>query len=271
MYNTIEVMNLTIHNAEIKYFKKAGFTSNSVENVTHIKVLSWLSVVQSVEGSYDITLGNGELRQTGDGGFFVAPSEVQQTIVHHVNRQSGRMTCRYLFLDVVINKSYKPDSLYRFPTILDASVQAKMNQLFDALFASDNIWENYSCCYRILGLLLESAEPLKHDIPKGLQGAVEYMTSHLAERIDVATLAKTANMSESNFYAAFKKYFQTSPIAYLNYFRLTLASEMLLETEDTVAWIASQVGITDPLYFSKLFKGAYGLSPREYRLSHKGK
>ena len=106
---------MEIRKAEIKYLKKDGFISDSNINVKHVKVLPWLSVVQSVEGSYDITLGTGRKEQTGDGGFFIAPSGVQQTIVHHVNSESGRMKSRWLFIDVEINNAYKLDSLYKFP------------------------------------------------------------------------------------------------------------------------------------------------------------
>ena len=83
------MMNITT--AEIKYLKKGGFQSSSCENLKRVKILPYLSIVQSVEGSYDIALGNGNTYQTGENGFFIAPSNVQQTITHHVNPKSGTM------------------------------------------------------------------------------------------------------------------------------------------------------------------------------------
>ena len=64
MYNTIEVIFLDIKSAEIKYFKKDGFVSAHNDNIQHIKVLPYLSIVQSVEGSYDIALANAATMQT---------------------------------------------------------------------------------------------------------------------------------------------------------------------------------------------------------------
>ena len=82
MYNTTEVMVLEIKNADIKYFRKYGFYNAQNENQQHVKILPYLSIVQSVEGSYDIALGDGVKHQTGEGGFFIAPAGVQQRIVH---------------------------------------------------------------------------------------------------------------------------------------------------------------------------------------------
>ena len=270
MYNTIEVIFLDIKSAEIKFFKTAGFNSVSNDNLHHIKVLPFLSIVQSVEGSYDITLGNAKTMQTGDGGFFIAPSGVQQSIVHHVNKKTGKMTCRWLFIDVEINKAYKLDTLYKFPTVLDESTKGKMNDLFDILFSADDFWEKHSCCYKILGLLLQSSEYSQNKIDPKMQDAIEYIMKNYTQTISVNDLAKTANMSESNFYAAFKKVFDCSPISYLNHYRLSLAAELLKGTTDTVSEIGYKVGISDPLYFSKLFKKTHGISPKEYRTLHVG-
>ena len=73
MYNTIEVMILEITSVQIKFLKKGGFYAVKNENIKHKKVLPYLSIVQSMEGSYDIALGNEKAFQTGDGGFFIAP------------------------------------------------------------------------------------------------------------------------------------------------------------------------------------------------------
>jgi len=97
---------MEIKNIEIKYFEKSEFIGLCNENIKHVKVLPYLSIVQSTEGSYDIALANNKSEQTEQGGFFIAPSNVQQTIIHHVNKQSGRMSARWIFLDVEINKTH---------------------------------------------------------------------------------------------------------------------------------------------------------------------
>ena len=265
MYNTIEVIVLKITQAQIRFLKKGGFSSVSYDNIKHVKVLPWLSIVQSIEGSYDITLGNNEKKQTGEGGFFIAPSNVQQTIVHHDDPKSEKMSCRWIFLDVKVNNSYKLDTLYEFPAVITDDKKSEFNIIFDRLFATDDIWGNYSDCYQPLGLLLQLSKPIKKEPHSGIQRAVTYMSEHYNETITIGKLAQLSNMSESNFYTVFKKHFGDSPIAYLNNYRLSLAADKLTETEDSISEISYSVGIGDSLYFSKLFKKTHGMSPKAYR------
>ncbi len=256
---------MEITGAQIKIFKKGGFYSANNEGVKHIKVLPYLSIVQSVEGSYEIALGNKEAVQTENGGFFIAPSNIQQTIVHHVNEKSGKMTCRWIFIDAEVNKAFPLDSLYQFPIVVKDDRKKELNILFDRIFATSDIWQNYSDCYALLGYLLQMATPIKTEMHQGIQRAIAYITEHYTERISVKTLANISNMSESNFYAAFKKDIGNSPIAYLNHYRLSVAADNLTQTDRTVSEISYSVGINDPLYFSKLFKKIYGMTPKKYR------
>ena len=267
MYNTInmEVIALEIMNANIKFFYKSGFYSLYTENVKHVKVLPYLSIVQSLEGSYDIALGNSEQKQTGDGGFFIAPAGVEQTIVHHTNKKSGKMTCRWIFIDVEINKAVPLDSLYQFPVVVKDNRKNELNILFDRIFATNDIWENYSNCYKLLGYLLQIATPIKNEMHQGIQRTLAYIKEHYAEQITISSLANISNMSESNLYAAFRKHIGNSPIAYLNHYRLSIAADKLTQTNMAVNEISYSVGINDPLYFSKLFKKLYGMTPKEYR------
>ena len=253
---------MEIKRIDIKYFKKDGMTSFEHENVKHIKILPYLSIVQSVEGSYDISLGNGGAENTGEGGFFIAPAEVQQTIVHHGDPKSGRMVCRWLFIDAVINGQYKIDYLYRFPTVIKDEA---LSEYFDELFAAKDLCEQYAVCYKIIGLLLKIAIAADEKMPAAIERAVEYMVNNYEKSISVEELSKIATMSQPNFYASFKRNVGIPPITYLNRYRLSLAAERLINTDMSVGEIGYSVGVRDSLYFSKLFKKSYGITPVRYR------
>jgi AraC-like DNA-binding protein len=253
---------MDVERIEFKHTAHASFDSEIGERVTHTKALPWLSVVQSVVGSYDISLGGGKMHSTGEGGFFIAPAGVWQTIVH--NRDvSGRMHCRWLFLDVTVNGIYPFDSLYKFPVLLPDGYKQQMNDIFDRIFAAEDSLIIHSLYCEALSLLRRAAITPKGTELSILQKTAEYIKNNYASNITVDELASNVNMSASNFHSVFKKQSGTSPIAYANGFRLSLASELLIQTDTPIAQIAADVGIPDSLYFSKLFKKAHGTTPSQ--------
>ncbi len=262
---------MKINGINIEFLKKDGFYSIPNEGVTHVKVLPYLSVVQSLEGHYDIALGNSEKCKTTDGGFFIAPAGVRQTITHHVNEKSGKMSCRWIFVDARINREFSPDSLYTFPTVINGDERHELNSIFERIFKTDDAFENYADCCRLLGYLTKLGEEARESSHGGLKTALSYISEHYAERITVKTLADSSNMSESNFYALFKKLVGTSPIAYLNNYRLSAAANALSQSTRSIKEIAFSVGIDDSMYFSKLFRKTYGMSPSEYRTLYKSR
>ena len=75
-----------------------------------------------------------------------------------------------------------------------------------------------------------------------------------------------ATLPGSNDYQRklFQKAFGVTPHQYLTNKRLQIAAETLLNSSDTVADIAVMCGFRDPLYFSRMFKKKYGVSPTHY-------
>ena len=56
-----------------------------------------------------------------------------------------------------------------------------------------------------------------------------------------------------------------SPHNYVNKIRLQKAAVLLENNNYTVTEVSEAVGFDDPVYFSKLFKKSYQLSPKKYR------
>ena len=105
---------------DIKYYHYSGlFASENIDGIVHIKQLPYLSVVQSCVGSYGIKIGNADEYITPQGGFFIAPSDEEQKITHYTNKENNKFAARFIFLDVRINKMYRLDDIFDFPTITD--------------------------------------------------------------------------------------------------------------------------------------------------------
>ena len=129
-------MNIT--SISVSYLSTGRHDRADYDNVRHIKSLPWLSVVQAEVGSYTIRLGEGEEFEVSPGGFFIAPGQVTQYIIHHSDPASGRMAARWVFLEAVINGSYRLDSVFDFPCLIEPG-RAGLNERFDRLFSADSI------------------------------------------------------------------------------------------------------------------------------------
>ena len=58
---------------------------------------------------------------------------------------------------------------------------------------------------------------------------------------------------------------------YLVQVRIENAEKLLINSDQSIYDISLEVGFNDYSYFSKAFKDAYGLSPKDYRKNKKSK
>ena len=95
--------------------------------------------------------------------------------------------------------------------------------------------------------------------------ARDYFREHYNEDISIEQYAAGRNMSTSWFGACFREYFGTSPMKFILNLRIYNAQILLETTDETVGEIARRVGYENPMYFSRAFRKAKGLSPMKYR------
>lgn len=106
-----------------------------------------------------------------------------------------------------------------------------------------------------------------HIPDKRLLKAANYVLDHYREELKLADVAGIAGLSPGRLNELFKKQHATTVMAWRDGIRLSKASELLRHTELSVSAVSLEVGWSDPLYFSRRFKQAYGQSPKSYRLS----
>lgn len=103
-----------------------------------------------------------------------------------------------------------------------------------------------------------------------IEHSVEYLRTHIADRVSVPQLAAMATLSSSHFSALFKRQVGYPVLQYQTMLRMGRARELLDVTTSTVSAIAVEVGFPDSFYFARQFKKIHGMTPREYRDQHKG-
>ncbi len=101
-----------------------------------------------------------------------------------------------------------------------------------------------------------------------LQNMLGKIQREYAESLTLADIAEAGPVSKSSCLNIFRDYLSSTPMAHLNAYRLKLASEQLLFTDATITEIAFAVGFQSASYFTRLFRQAYGMTPREYRQGH---
>lgn len=94
---------------------------------------------------------------------------------------------------------------------------------------------------------------------------LEYISLNWQSNISVAELAEKVNLSESRAAHLFRETVGKPVHKYITELKIENSKDLLLNTNMSISEISAMVGVEDPLYFSRTFKSAVGVSPREYR------
>lgn len=86
-----------------------------------------------------------------------------------------------------------------------------------------------------------------------------------AEQWTVARLARHVGASRATLARKFVELVGEPPISFLTSWRLSLAADLLLDSESTIGAVASKVGYGSPYALSTAFKRNMGVSPSEHR------
>jgi len=160
----------------------------------------------------------------------------------------------------------------RFP-IQTLPADEELRAMFDTLYrdASEHPYRAAADFFTLYDrvrnrLSADAANPLAHSIAPALLA----ITDRLTESLPVPYLAKLCHMSESAFYAAFRRQMGQTPVGYSNMLRCRKAVHMLTTTDFSVEAIAGLLGCSTPSYLRRLLKKYIGKTPREIRRDGSG-
>lgn len=115
----------------------------------------------------------------------------------------------------------------------------------------------------------QSTGPLKAEKPELLDQVLEYIEQHLHEKITLSEVAHHFYVSQSTISQTFRNKLGLSFYRCVTQGRL-IAAKRLIEGDQSLESIAEAVGFLDYSAFYRAFKQEYGVSPRQYRISHNG-
>ncbi len=102
------------------------------------------------------------------------------------------------------------------------------------------------------------ADPLVADMLGDLE-------RRIAKRTTLKDLATAAGYSPQHLNRLFRQTLGVTPMQQLTHLRMQHAADLLRNTEHTLSYIAQQVAVDSPYYFSRLFKRHIGVSPDHFR------
>lgn len=93
--------------------------------------------------------------------------------------------------------------------------------------------------------------------------AIEFIESHLFEKLDVAALVRSSRTSQASLFRLFKKDLHLSPLEYVRHRRLDEAQSLLKTGQYQVGDVALLVGYEDLSSFSKAYKLRFKVAPSQ--------
>ncbi|WP_458127026.1 response regulator transcription factor [Paenibacillus sp. Z3-2] len=108
------------------------------------------------------------------------------------------------------------------------------------------------------------------EIIDAVKKAVMIVQQDLEQAYTASALSQQLNISRSYFSQCFKDLMGKTFNEYSRFIRVEKSKEYLLNTNNTIFWIAERVGYTDEKYFSRIFRELTGHLPSEYRQLGRG-
>ena len=141
---------------------------------------------------------------------------------------------------------------------------------FSDLWNFGDTSEKYRCVslfYSLLSYISTIKNTIKQENSslKIIEPAIAYLKEHIYDStLKTDKLHRMCGISDTYFRKIFTLRFGTTPQSYITAKRISHANSIISSGDfDTIAEVALSVGFKDSLYFSKVFKKIYGISPSQ--------
>ena len=102
-----------------------------------------------------------------------------------------------------------------------------------------------------------------------IKPVLEYIEAHYDEELSLDILSNVAGMNSRYFCKVFYSLTHTTPMNYVNFYRIEQAAFLLESTDMHITEIAANCGFWESSYFTKVFKKFKGITPHCYRRSQR--
>lgn len=236
------------------------------------------------------------LATDGDIEYFVngtvVPIRQGQAIFVNANRlhygfSSAQQECLYICLvfhpDIFgqsplrrMARDLAADSFADYLLITEYETLQRIRHIYD-LYQKREAWFEFSVmagCCELIRLLERQMDLSNTDSPPdpswlSLRQMVGFLQANFHRTIRLEEIAASGAVCRSKCCQLFREKMGTTPMTYLNRYRLEKAREYLLVSQETITEIAHSCGFESSSYFSEQFRRYFGISPREMQKRNK--
>lgn len=199
-----------------------------------------------------------------------------KTIIFNLSMLAGNTT------DACSIKYFTPflDGQYSYPCIIRKD-DNHYSELLEVIQELITLYETHpvfyeieikSALFKMFAILFgnffekEAVEiSINDNTTRNIKIILDYIRENYMNPITIEELASSVNLSKHYFMRFFKKYMGMTCIEYINDYRLNIATNLLLTTNQQITEISTGIGITNLSYFNRIFKKKYKMTPKEYR------
>ena len=97
----------------------------------------------------------------------------------------------------------------------------------------------------------------------------EYIDERISDVVTVEDLCREFNISRTNLYEQMRQQFSGGVATFIRQKKLNYAKHLLNSTNMSISDVADAAGFSDYNYFLRLFKSAFGISPKQFVKSNR--
>lgn len=155
-----------------------------------------------------------------------------------------------------------PDEMNIIRPLLDKLQNAISNYQPGGLFEAMSLFMNLILT---LGKMRQNDSKKQKTVRYQIGNAIFLIETKYSKHLSLDEMAASVNMSKRNFCRQFRQLTGTSPLQYLQNFRIERASKLLQDTNLSISQIAVECGFCDGNYFCKQFQKLRHKTPGEAR------
>lgn len=246
----------------------AGIIDNIVSNPEPVTIPHYIMYVVT-SGQAAITIHNTDL-VLNEGSIYFITSKTKHTIKGLTNYNDINII--YFHFDMNVNTEHSTNQ-FEIPIHIKDINGSILYEKISSYFEFYNSQTRYpdtdinSRFYDILAECVKFTSDYHQGHPNLSDSIITFLTEHATVPLNTKDMEKRFFLTYKYMGTVFKKKTGYTILGYHTKLRMESAARMLENTFYSIDEISGQLGYSDPLYFSRVFKKHHGISPQAYRKS----